>query len=273
MDNFILEKQIGSGTRSIVYKATNRETGEIVAIKKAKIKFKQELEHEYLLMSNFNFPNLVKFHEYCEDFISSYIVMEYCEQDLLEFANNNIINENKAKDIFYQICLGIGFLHQNKIAHCDLKLENILICKNKIKLADFGFSENFNENKKEYIKGSLQYLAPEAFISIPTRACTLDIWSLGIILHALLSKRFPIRLRDDRLQDNLIEYLKIGIQGIKIDNIYCQDLLSKTLEISIEKRITIQNILSHSWFLKLDLSDLKPNVVKVATPTETEYSV
>lgn len=273
MNNYFFQRQKGIGSFSCVYTAIRKKDGRLVAIKKGIENI--SLKEEYLLISNHNHPNLVRMLDYFEDRLFSYLVMEYCEQDLLTFVNDNDnLPEDRVKDIFIQLCLGIKYLHSNNIVHCDIKLDNILIYQNKIKLGDFGFASFFEAKKKKYIRGSLHYLAPEALIEVPVIGPSLDVWSLGIVLYALINKRFPLNLKEDNQENNLVEYLRWGVDEIKPQGSkQYMDLVSKMLEISVERRIKIHQILVHPWLLKLDLSQLTEKLITtVITPTESEVS-
>lgn len=277
MDKYIKQERIASGSFATVYKAVNKENGKLMAIKNCKKGGKNSLQQEYLLTNKLSHPHIVKNFDYFTDEFFEYIVMEYCEKDLLTFVNNtDILEESKVKEIFTQICFGIKFLHNHNIVHSDIKLENILLIQGKIKLADFGLSEIFNVNKREYVKGSLHYSAPEVFIGVPIIGPSLDIWSLGIVLHALLTKKIPLILKNNNLQNNLIAYLKIAIDGVRVGETIsksARNLLSDLLQVQVEKRIDMDKILVHPWLFKLDLSKIKDRpLIKQNTPTEAEDS-
>lgn len=272
MNKYLFLQQKGSGSFSSVHTAICKKNNKKVAIKKGNQNV--DLKDEYLLVCNHNHPHLMSLFDYFEHELISYMVMEYCEQDLLTFINNNTLAEDKVKDIFIQICLGVKYLHQHKIVHCDIKLDNILLSDGKIKLGDFGFASLYTLQKKKYICGSLHYLPPEVLIEIPVIGPSLDIWSLGIVLYSLLTKKFPLHLREGKHQNNLIEYLAFAIEGIKYQgSTKCVDLLSKMLELSVNKRLNIDSVLSHPWTIKLNLDRLNEKfITRINTPTETEGS-
>jgi serine/threonine protein kinase len=94
----------------------------------------------------------------------------------------------------HEIIKAIAACHEKNICHRDLKLENLLIDKldKKVKLIDFGLAEKFDPDGgiKGYF-GTLEYLAPEVAIKRGAYNEKCDMWSLGVIMYAMLTKKFP----------------------------------------------------------------------------------
>jgi serine/threonine protein kinase len=88
---------------------------------------------------------------------------------------------------------GVDYLHQNKIAHRDLKLENVLISEDKtIKIIDFGFSTSIKTDKKiTFMCGTPHYMSPELAMKKDYYGLPADIWALGVILFIILTGRVP----------------------------------------------------------------------------------
>lgn len=98
-----------------------------------------------------------------------YVFLEYCEnKDLFEFIIHHQVSEQKIIQIFYQICLGVKYLHEKNIIHRDLKPENIFLDGElNAKLGDMGWSAgNSEEFKRQSICGTIEYNAPEVFTSV-----------------------------------------------------------------------------------------------------------
>lgn len=93
-----------------------------------------------------------------------------------------------------EILKGIAACHEKSICHRDLKLENLLIDKldKQVKVIDFGLAEKFDvENGIKGYFGTLEYLAPEVAIKKGSYTEKCDMWSLGVIMYAMLTKKFP----------------------------------------------------------------------------------
>jgi NUAK family SNF1-like kinase len=166
--------------------------------KEAKEQLSLEIELLRLLSEE---PNtyIIKIFDVFEDTQKIMIVMDYIEAGHMYnwVKDNHTTNENTIKLIFAKICLSIQFLHNRGIVHRDIKLENILLQPSKQfgtlepKLIDFGLSAVVTTD--EWLLencGSLAFCSPEIVSNLPHSMST-DVWSLGIVLYTLLTKRMP----------------------------------------------------------------------------------
>jgi serine/threonine protein kinase len=117
------------------------------------------------------------------------------------------LSEEETKKVFFQVISAVSYAHNNHICHRDLKLDNILL-KNKdsleiVKVADFGLSDFYRPGEARKSNcGTLAFLAPEGFTNKSNAGPPLDVWSLGVILFALLFGRLPFDgTSDDRDRD------------------------------------------------------------------------
>jgi serine/threonine protein kinase len=96
------------------------------------------------------------------------------------------LKEAEAGKLFAQLIAGVSYLHNSKIVHRDLKLENLLLDGSRnVIITDFGFANLFSENKNSLLQtscGSPCYAAPELVVSDGYHGESADIWSLGVIL-------------------------------------------------------------------------------------------
>ena len=110
------------------------------------------------------------------------------------------IPAEKVQKIFAQLVGAVAYVHNMSCVHRDLKLENILLDKNEnVKLVDFGFTREY-EGKMSYLQtfcGTICYSAPEMLKGEKYAAEKVDVWSLGIILFALLTGELPFDDDDD----------------------------------------------------------------------------
>lgn len=150
----------------------------------------------------------------------------------------------------------VRFLHMNKIIHCDLKLENVMISPdNTVKIVDFDLSK-LCDDSLEYMSdamiGTEKYLAPESY-DLHIYSSKSDVWALGVILYVLITKRFPVNSLcfNDACSNmyrmnkfKLIDYdiLKKEIRKKKYDtSLY--PLVKKMLKFNERDRIDISDIL------------------------------
>lgn len=145
------------------------------------------------------------------DVITNSIVFEYCSGiDLLDYANlYNLDNTRHLLSYFSQILEAISYLHDNSIAHLDLKLENIIVNVNTnvVKLIDFGYAVIFKNEDNQDVKffkknGTIKYLAPEIVnIKGGYYADKVDMWCCGVILYNLFYNRPLWEIADEKVDD------------------------------------------------------------------------
>jgi len=163
------------------------------------------------------------------------------------------IPQAEACRFFQSIIAGVRYIHSLNIVHRDLKPENLLLDFNKnIKIVDFGLSNTFDKKSNELLKtacGSPCYAAPEMIAGNQYCGEKIDVWSCGVILYALLCGYLPF---ED--SDTTILYKKILRGKFETPKEYldddAEDLICKILVQDPEKRISLDEIEAHPWFLK-----------------------
>ena len=255
---------LGKGAFGKVNLSLHVLTGRLVAIKsinKSKIKserHKSKIEMEKSIMKTLSSSDyIVKMFETYETKNHICIVMEYiCAGDLLSYIKKRSkLTEPIAKFIFKQIILAIQYIHNHNIVHRDIKLDNILIdLDNKIKICDFGVSKRIKNNEIMYEQcGTPTYIAPEILKGKGYEGFSVDVWSVGVVLYAMLSGTVPFKGNNLRELHQLIlsgQYKPINDISKEASN-----LLKKILEIEPKKRISINDILSHSWLSDVDIEN------------------
>ena len=138
----------------------------------------------------------------------------------------------KVQKIFSQLVGAVSYIHNKSCVHRDLKLENILLDRNEnVKLCDFGFTREY-EGKANYLQtfcGTICYSAPEMLKGEKYAGEKVDVWSLGIILYALLAGELPFDEDDDQATKMKImkEEPKYGEKFTDQAKALCSKLLSK----------------------------------------------
>mmetsp|Transcript_24251 Transcript_24251/g.41423 ORF Transcript_24251/g.41423 Transcript_24251/m.41423 type:complete len:433 (+) Transcript_24251:79-1377(+) len=180
------------------------------------------------------------------------IVLEKLKGDLLDYLQlHQPLDVLLVKSIFYQICTAIQYIHKRSIAHLDIKPENIFMSSNStIKLGDFGSSYQWQQDFEFKLGavGTSYYCAPEVGPSQPYNPSKADIWSLGILLHVLLTGFWPFKGKNEKL---LHDNVRSGCVHIFSDSLPRDnnlfDLLDNMLEKDPLKRFDITDVLSSSW--------------------------
>ena len=260
ISQYQIKGKIGEGMFGKVKLGVHILTQEKVAIKifdKGKIKNEKEVEYierEISILRKLNHYNIIKLYNIIQTENFIFLIQEYVPNgELLHFLENpeNMnLTENHICKIYQQIISGIEYLHEIGIAHRDLKLENILLNRDKnIKIIDFGLSNKYNKENGELLQsscGSPCYAAPEMIKGIQYHGLDTDIWSSGILLYLMLCKSFPF---NDKNNSKL--YQKILSGKFNLPNYLsneAKDLLSKLLKVNPIERIKLDEIKKHPWF-------------------------
>lgn len=249
MDKYELICVIGHGSNSTVYKSYSKHINDYVAIKEITFKSKNPLlEMEINIIKKLECDNILKFIDVIYEKKKLYIVTDLCEYSLTAVISN-IHSEDMILYIFKQLANGFNYLYGNKIIHRDIKPDNILICKYKIKIADFGFAREFiNENALlNTICGTPLYMAPEIIVH-NEYGIKSDIWSLGVILYQIIYKKFPYEKIKN--MNELINVFKNEKPIIYFKTNYSDDLidlLKSMLEINPDNRISWIDFFKNKW--------------------------
>ncbi|CAO2649052.1 Nn.00g100010.m01.CDS01 [Neocucurbitaria sp. VM-36] len=248
--NYTLGKLIGKGSFGKVYLASHKlSNGSKVVLKSAK-KDDANLAREIHHHRQFIHPHIARLYEVIVTEELVWLVLEYCPGDELYnyLLEKGALEPSKVQRIFTQLVGAVSYVHNKSCVHRDLKLENILLDKHgDVKLVDFGFTREY-EGKSNYLQtwcGTICYSAPEMLKGEKYAGEKVDVWSLGIILYALLVGELPF---DD--DDEMVTKTKI----LKEEPTYpenfppqakelCQSLLSKRPIL----RPTLADILQNPW--------------------------
>ena len=220
--------RIGEGTYGIVYRARDRQSNEIVALKKIRMNKEREglpicSVREISLLLKLRHENIVQLTDVVvgTDLDSMFLVMKYCEQDLASLIDHmkKPFTESQVKCIMVQLLDGVNYLHQHYIIHRDLKVSNLLLTdKGCVKIADFGLARNYGIPPKPLTPTvvTLWYRAPEVLFGVKEYSTAIDIWSSGCIFGELLNHK---PLMPGKSEADQIEHI-VNLLGIPNDRIW-----------------------------------------------------
>jgi serine/threonine protein kinase len=268
------DKCIGNGTFGSVWKVRHKTTNEIYAIKVInkeniiKQNMTEQIKKEIEIMYKLDHPHIIKLYSHFEDDEDFCLIMEYASRGQLYsfIKKQKQLNQISAKQYIKEIISAVKYLHslEPPIVHRDIKPENILIDNNgNCKLGDFGLAKFENEeNTNDNYCGTLEYLAPET-LNNSSQGRSVDIWAIGVLLFEMLTGRPPFKIEKDKLD------LYKDITNTKIWKInwtddfprLAKDLVSRILVPNPENRLSLEQILSHQWFI--DTPSLRPFVNKI----------
>jgi len=181
--------------------------------------------------------------------------MEMAVTDFHEQFIGKKIPTKTLKKLFFQICTAVHSCHQKRIAHLDIKPENILIDRaGDIKLCDFGSAVDVS-NLPNYIEhfefGSDFYSAPEIRQNPPIIGLEADMWSLGILLHVLVCGAFPFEGNNE--QEMIYNYKNQNLSMRYLDmskdiSAVGKNLIRLLLKPLPKHRLSISQTINHPWF-------------------------
>ncbi|XP_037398410.1 serine/threonine-protein kinase BRSK2 isoform X2 [Pygocentrus nattereri] len=251
-----LEKTLGKGQTGLVKLGVHCVTCQKVAIKivnreKLSESVLMKVEREIAILKLIEHPHVLKLHDVYENKKYLYLVLEHVSGgELFDYlVKKGRLTPKEARKFFRQIISALDFCQSHSICHRDLKPENLLLDeKNNIRIADFGMASlQVGDSLLETSCGSPHYACPEVIRGEKYDGRKADVWSCGVILFALLVGALPFD--DDNLR-NLLEKVKLGVfhmpHFIPPD---CQNLLRGMIEVDASKRLTLEQIQKHTWYI------------------------
>ncbi|XP_041664010.1 mitogen-activated protein kinase 15 [Cheilinus undulatus] len=198
-----IKKRLGKGAYGIVWKAVDRQTGEIVAVKKIFDAFRNRTDaqrtfREIMFLQEFgDHPNIVKLLDVvrAQNDKDIYLIFEYMDTDLhAVIKKGSLLKDIHKRYVMYQLLKAIKYLHSGNVIHRDQKPSNVLLdTECVIKLCDFGLARSLNQIQEdsgnpaltEYV-ATRWYRAPEILLGSARYTKGVDMWSLGCILGEML---------------------------------------------------------------------------------------
>lgn len=213
-----VQAQLGQGAYGIVWRAVDRRTGQIVAVKKIYDAFQNSTDaqrtfREIMFLHHLHHPNIIKLlhvHRAMND-RDIYVVFEYMETDLHVVIRANILAEIHKQYIIYQLLKTMKYLHSAEILHRDMKPSNLLLNSDcTMKVADFGLARSILSLEREQVIrpvltdyiATRWYRPPEILLGSTRYTKAVDMWSVGCILGELILGKplFPGRSTTHQLE-------------------------------------------------------------------------
>jgi len=202
LERYELIENVGKGAYGVVWKALDKKTSEIVAVKKIFDAFQnstdaQRTYREIMYLQRMNHENVIGLSNVlrADNDKDIYIVNEYMETDLHAVIRANVLEDVQIRYIIYQILRGLKYLHSAGIVHRDIKPSNILLNSDcSLKICDFGLARSLDKEsiQTDYIE-TRWYRAPEILLGSQQYSFAIDMWSVGCLFGEILKGRplFP----------------------------------------------------------------------------------
>lgn len=267
-EEFELQKLIGSGSESYVYKTLIKKNKRIITSKMIKREKGQKINlNEYKIshkLKNNNIINTFTTINIKENDLDC-LMTEYAKYGNLRDFKKKVIKRTALSEsllcfICYQILKGLKYINLCNIAHFDIKPENIVVDELlNFKIIDFSVSLNYRNKDSKKIelpyRGTKYYIPPEIdrrnIINLK-EINKIDLYSLGVTLYKLAFDDYPYDINYEETKKYKI--IKEGIKNKQYHySSYFLDFLNKLLEKDINKRININEALNHYWVKSADI--------------------
>ncbi|CAD8143217.1 unnamed protein product [Paramecium pentaurelia] len=262
--DYKLLEELGRGSFGCVYKCQNMYDQSYHAIKIIQFESLKNcegivgelLKDEISVLAKIDSPNVLKLEHYFQSSTNCYILMEYCNAGDLEKyweKQGKRIKEQNVIDIIIQVLNGLYELHKLNVIHRDIKLANILMHNDQVKIADLGFCKQL-QNKDMEVRlclGTMGTMAPEV-ARFDSYGLQSDIFSIGCIFYQLLFGELPFECYDVQFYLQAIRQQKIDFQkyGVVISN-EVKEIISKMLIEDPKERLTFPQLFQYSLFKKV----------------------
>lgn len=284
---YTLDEKLQLGRCCVVWSGKSKETDSSYAIKVVDRTAMDQSEdatvlNEVSLLKSLRHPNIVKLFDFFETPERFYIVMQKCSGDVLDrVVGLKRYTESDARQLANGLIKGVKYLHERKIAHRDLKPQNLLLENSddntSVKICDFGFAKRVHVPQSlTTLCGSKHYVAPELLKNHPYDE-SADMWSVGVIVYFLLSGYLPFNARD---QQDLFQLIRLGKYNFESKywagiSDEAMDLIERLLEVDPASRVTAKDALESDWIQGLDDEALLEHELRgsLAGITETRESI
>lgn len=261
-DVFVINEKIGQGGFATVYKVKHLKTNKAYAMKIiSKERYSnsalEKLKNEIQIQKNLNHSNIVSSKLSFSDESNYYIAMEYCPgktiRDYLKNSEKGHLTEAETRKILKDIINGLSFLHNRRIIHHDLKLENFIIGSDgRVKIADFGLA-TFCDDQPSQICGTPNYMSPEIILKNNNgNGFESDIWAIGIAAFTMLTGRAPFSgCTKEAIFENIKKCIFNFPSQIQL-SFEAKEFIKGILKYDPLKRPTAIDLLKHPFLLKYD---------------------
>jgi len=257
-EDLLFEKCLGRGYFGEVWQAQTKSERKAVAVKKVRLQLILEnqlldqLKREIKILYSLQHPRIVRLFFHFEDKHFVYLGMEFCVGgslfDKLQKAEK--FSNQRAANYFLQTSEALEYLHHlpDKVIHRDIKPENILLdAQDSAKLADFGWANMLEQDKRSTFCGTLDYLAPE-MIRGTGHDESVDMWTMGVLLYEMLTGQSPFGSQSKETTCKRIVHVDLLFPSdMDADG---RDLISRLCKKNPAERLKVRDAMAHSFITR-----------------------
>jgi serine/threonine protein kinase len=254
-EDFEKQRFLGQGSYSTVVLAQHKASGQLFALKEVSRQIVrahnmgEQIRNEINVHRKIRHPNIVRLYTYFQTKRDMVLVMQYCPEgnlfQKLSASPEKRFDEKCAARFTRHICRALKYLHEQNVAHRDLKLENVLLDRGNAIVADLGWSRQMEDKStRRTVCGTLDYLSPEMLTGQP-HTCATDVWSLGVMIYEMLSGVAPFfRASHQNTMSAICTEELVLPPGISDS---AAALLQQVLQKDPSQRPPIAVVLAHPW--------------------------
>ncbi|CAO3649190.1 unnamed protein product [Mucor hiemalis] len=189
--------KIGEGTYGVVFKARQKESNKLVALKKIRLNLQEGVPtttiREVAILKEVDHDNIIKLIDMIQRDETIYLVFDFFEVDLRRYMDKVKrpgLTTGHVKSFMHQLLRGLHYCHSHRILHRDLKPQNLLIDRHgRLSIADLGLSRAFGVPMRTYTHNviTLWYRAPEILLGSRHYSTAVDMWSVGCIMAEMIA--------------------------------------------------------------------------------------
>lgn len=274
-DVFICHEKIGQGGFATVYRVKHNNTNKIYAMKiiskqllmntKGKSSL-EKLKNEIQIQKSLIHSNIVQSKISFSDEFNYYIALEYCPgktiSEYLRSTGQGRLSEAETRKVLRDVINGLIYIHNRKIIHYDLKLENFIIGSDgNVKIADFGLStflKDDDEKKNSSICGTPNYMSPEIVMKKDNgNSFASDIWAIGVATYIMLTGKAPFAGNfKDTVYNNIKNCQYSFPSNIPLSS-EARDFIKSILKLDPSKRPSAFDLIKHPFMTKVDTEQIQ----------------
>lgn len=200
-----LERLLGTGSSGSVFRARDLKLDEFVALKvvdtfmkgsTAEARFVREVS----LARRLSHPNVVRIYDLAEHEGRHFFTMELLVgTDLRDYVAVRQLGNAARRDLLLQACAGLGYAHENRVVHRDIKFENLFVTtRGELKIADFGMAKapgDASVTVTGSMGGTPYYMSPEQITDFRAVDHRTDIYALGVVAYELFTGQLPFHAK------------------------------------------------------------------------------